>query len=373
MNFKAALVTLTLGLAAAQPALAGYDKPYIGEIKKYKAKYEDTFVRLARDNSLGYVELRAANPEADPWIPGEGRELILPSRHILPDAPREGVVINLPEMRMFAYVNGDEAPASFSIGIGREGLETPIGTTTVARKMEGPIWRPTPRMREEDPTLKESVGPGPDNPMGTHALYLGWSQYAIHGTDKPFGIGRRVSSGCIRLYPEDIITLYNMIPVGTKVTVVNQPLKLAWIGDELYLEAHTDIAQAIQMEETGQITRQKLTEADLKQITKAAGEYQDRVDWAAVRNAIRDRNGYPVMIARRPSSGVSEAKPHEEPKAEPVPEEEIKAVEEHADKEQEPEQVQEPAAQEEPAQTDGDSEEKEAAYNDGGKNSTVNP
>jgi len=206
-----------------------------------------------------------------------------------------------------SFVNGDEVPSSYPIGIGREGLGTPTGVTKIVRKTEGPVWRPTARMLKEDPTLGEIVMPGPDNPLGTHALYLGWPQYAIHGTNKPFGIGRRVSSGCIRLYPESIVKLYEQIPVGTKVRVVNQPIKLAWIDNELFLEAHPDVEQAIQMEETGQITRQKLTDEDMKQIMKAAGEYRDRLHWAVIRTAIRDRSGYPVSIARRPAA-PSEAK-----------------------------------------------------------------
>ncbi|GJL85476.1 MAG: hypothetical protein DHS20C02_12510 [Micavibrio sp.] len=298
------LMVLALGFlfVGINPADAGYDKPYIGETKVYKAKYEDTFVHLARDNNLGYVEIRAANPDADPWIPGEGRELILPLRHILPDAKRDGVVINLPEMRLYAFINGDGAPETFPLGVGREGLETPVGQTKVVRKTADPVWRPTKRMREEDPELPAVVEAGPENPLGSHALYLGWPQYAIHGTNKPFGIGRRVSSGCIRMYPEGIAKFYELIPVGTKVTVVNQPIKLAWIDDELYLEAHPDMAQAIQMEETGQVSRQKLTDADMQQIIKVAGDYKDRLHWAAIRTAIRDRRGFPVKIGRRPAA-----------------------------------------------------------------------
>lgn len=302
MNFRRPfLIAILTFCAYPVPANAEYDKPYIGDMITYRAEYEDTFVHLARDYKLGYVEMRAANPEVDPWIPGAGRKLILPARHILPDAPRKGIVINLPEMRLYAYVNGDEAPTTYPIGIGREGLDTPLGKTKIVRKVEGPTWRPTPRMRAEKPELPEVVEPGPENPMGTHALYLGWPQYAIHGTNRPFGIGRRISSGCIRLYPEDTIALYNMIPVGTQVTVVNQPLKLAWIDDELYLEAHPDIEQAIQMEETGEVLSfPKLTDKDMAEIIKAAGPYKDKLRWPAIRTAIRERRGYPIAIARRP-------------------------------------------------------------------------
>jgi len=294
LAFTAALLTL-----AALPAMAGYDKPYVGDTKKYIAKADDTIIHLARDQALGFVEMRAANPYVDPWLPGEGTEILLPSRHLLPDTDYEGIVINLPEMRLYAFVNGDEPPATFPLGIGREGLETPVGQTSVVRKKDGPTWRPTPRMRREDPDLPAVVPPGPDNPLGTHALYLGWPAYLIHGTNKPYGIGRRVSSGCIRMYPESIEALFDMIPVGTKVTVVNQPIKTAWIDDKLYMEAHPDMQQSLQMEETGQVYTSRMSNDDLQSILKAAGEYQNKLHWPVIRAAIKNRTGYPVMIARK--------------------------------------------------------------------------
>ena len=294
------VIVVSVLLWPLSQALAGYEKAYVGEMVEYEAAYEDTFVHLARDYNLGYVELRAANPYVDPWLPGEGTDLTLPLRHMLPEAPREGVVINLPEMRLYAFVNGDEAPTTFSIGVGREGLDTPLGQTTVVRKMEKPVWRPTPRMRKEDPELPESVEPGPENPLGSHALYLGWPAYAIHGTNRPFGIGRRISSGCIRMYPEGIRALYDLVPVGTLVTVVNQPVKVGWIDHQLYIEAHPDMAQAVEMEELGRVRSPKLSDEDMARIIKVAGDYKDRIRWPAVRRIIRERKGYPVAVARRP-------------------------------------------------------------------------
>ncbi|MGB0719175.1 MAG: L,D-transpeptidase family protein [Bdellovibrionales bacterium] len=299
--FAFLLVVGLLVVGGYHAAQAAYDRPYIGETIEYKAHDEDTFVHLARDYNLGFVEMRAANPTVDPWLPGEGTKVILPTRHILPDVKQDGIVINLPEMRLYVF-NGDAVPTTFPIGVGREGLTTPTGTTRIVRKQEGPTWRPTPRMLREDPSLKPAYPPGPDNPMGTHAMYLGWPQYAIHGTNKPFGIGRRVSSGCIRMYPENIKQLFDMISVGTKVTVVNQPIKLAWIDDRLYLEAHPELEQAIHMEEYGQVESPKLSEEDLKRITKAAGAFEDKLRWPAIRMAVKERKGYPVEIARRPGS-----------------------------------------------------------------------
>ena len=296
-------------LAFPKDSYAIYDKNYIGETVEYSAVFEDTFIHLARKNGLGFVEMRAANPKIDPWIPGEGTKLIIPSRHLLPDVKREGIVINLPEMRVYAFVNGDKAPSTYPIGIGREGLSTPTGKTEIVRKKDGPTWRPTPRMRKEDPELPESVPPGPDNPLGTHALYLGWPAYLIHGTNRPYGIGRRVSSGCIRLYPENIKMLFKEIEVGTEVNVINQPVKVAWIENELYLEVHPDLEQAILMEETGQVKHRDISDEDMKRITSAAGEFQDRLRWPTIRAAFRERKGYPLLIARVPKSFIDRINP----------------------------------------------------------------
>ncbi len=286
-------------------AAHAYDKPYIGEDKNYSAKYVDTFVHLARDYNLGFVEIRAANPGIDPWIPGEGTKLVLPLRHLLPEGPREGIIINIAEMRLYYFEKEDEAPISVPIGVGREGLDTPLGTTTVVRKTEGPHWYPTQRMRDEDPELPAVVKPGPENPLGTHAIYLGWPTYAIHGTNRPFGIGRRISSGCIRLYPEDIKQIFAKVPVGTKVTVVDQPVKTAWIDDKLYIEAHPDRDQAIEIEDLGTITSARLRKEDIQIILEAAGEHAAKLDWDEVYKILRERKGYGINVLSRSSDMVS--------------------------------------------------------------------
>jgi L,D-transpeptidase ErfK/SrfK len=277
-------------------AKAKYDKDYFGEVEVYKAVFEDTLIHLARRNELGFVELRAANPTLDPWIPGAGARIILPKQHILPEAPREGIVINLAEMRVYYFKNPGEPPQTYPISIGREGLQTPIGSTKIVRKKEGPTWRPTERMRKEDPELPEVVPPGPDNPLGTHALYLGWPQYMMHGTNKPYGIGRRVSSGCIRMYPEHIVKLFPQVPVGTPVTVVDQPVKVGWIDDKMYIEVSPTQDQSIKIEEDGLLKSYEITTEDMKLITKRAGVHAEKIDWAKVREAVQEHRGYPVPV-----------------------------------------------------------------------------
>ncbi len=286
---------------AVTPVEKPYTEPYIGDMWTYPAKYEDTMVKIARDNDLGFIELRAANPDIDPWLPGEGTPLVMPARHLLPVAVHKGIVINLPEMRLFYYGEKGKPPVTHPIGVGRVGLATPTGKTRVVRKKEGPSWRPTERMREENPELPDVVGPGPENPLGTHALYLGWPEYAIHGTDKPFGIGRRVSSGCIRLYPEDIAAFFPIVPVDTPVTVVDQPVKAAWIGHAFYIEAHPSLGQADKIEQEGGLPTYEMTDNDMRLIIQVAGNRAEYLDWSIIRKVIRERRGYPIIVAQQPS------------------------------------------------------------------------
>ncbi len=279
---------------------------YIGQMQEMTAGYEDTLVHVGRKYGVGFVEMRAANPTLDPWIPGAGAHIVIPTMNILPDAPHEGVVINLAEMRLYYYKSPFESPKTFPIGIGRDGLRTPLGTTSVVRKMADPIWRPTPRMRSEDPTLPAQVMPGPENPMGTHALYLGFPSIAIHGTNKPYGIGRRVSSGCIRMFPEDISQMFAMVPAGTKVTVVDQPIKAAWIGNRLFLEVHPTQEQAALMEREGAIPDYQLTEKDLAYVMRVAGPSVEKLDWQAIRKVVKERKGYPIAIATKQDADKAE-------------------------------------------------------------------
>lgn len=291
-------------LAGAAP-VSVYQKDYVGDMVFYRAKYEDTLVHLARKYGLGFVEMRAANPTLDPWIPGDGARVVIPTQAILPDAPRSGIVINLPEMKLYLFQTPGAAPIVYSISPGREGLNTPVGTTSVNAKKENPTWTPTPRMIKEDPTLKPFYPPGPDNPLGTHALYLGFPDIRIHGTNKPYAIGRRASSGCIRMYPEAIKDIYYRVPVGTKVTVVDQPVKVGWIGEKMYVEVSPTQEQSIRIESEGDFKSYEITAEDMKRITTKAGPYADNIDWEAVRKAVKEHRGYPVAVLdRKGSKGV---------------------------------------------------------------------
>jgi len=285
-----------------QQIIASYDDenhdfhPYIGETVTVRAKFEDTLLGLAREHNIGFVAIVAANPGVDPFLPGVDREIIIPKRHVIPKVPREGIVINLAEMRMYSFIEDPQIPKTYPIGIGRDGLNTPLGVTKITRKKDGPTWYPTSRMREEKPELPASVPPGEDNPLGTHALYLGWPSYIIHGTNKPFGVGRRVSSGCIRMYPEDIIKVFDHVPVGTQVRVIKEPVKLAWIDDMLYLEAHAEDELADSYEEFGRIKEYKVPSTLFSDLEREAGDQKDRLDWNTIREALKKRSGIPVAI-----------------------------------------------------------------------------
>lgn len=226
------------------------EQQLVGEIQIIESRYEDTFVDIARTYNLGFDELVHANPEVDPWLPKEGTQIVLPTRFVLPAAPREGIVINIASKRLFYYPEPDESGervvVTYPIGIGQLGTATPVAITTVISKASDPVWFVPASIRAEYAAegnpLPPKVMPGPDNPLGSHVLVLGLPSYLIHGTNRPAGVGMRVSHGCVRLFPENIVHLYEDVPLGTPVEIVNQPLLLGWDDDELYLEAHEPLS-----------------------------------------------------------------------------------------------------------------------------------
>ncbi|HEX2752401.1 MAG TPA: L,D-transpeptidase family protein, partial [Alphaproteobacteria bacterium] len=269
----------------------------MGAHKTYQVGEEDTLLDIARHFGIGYVELRAANPDIDPWAPTPGAEVLIPRFQLLPRARQAGIVVNLAKMRLYYFRYPGKEPITHPIGIGQEGLATPTGQTKIVRKTAGPSWYPTPRMREAKPWLPQRIPPGAANPLGTHALYLGWPTFLIHGSNKPWGIGRRVSSGCMRMYPEDIVSLFDQVPTGTPVTVVDQPILVGWLDDGLYLEANPTQTQSIEIENSAEITPKPLNSRMRDMITDAAGVAANHINWSVVEKTIRERRGVPVRIA----------------------------------------------------------------------------
>lgn len=252
MRLRNCIGLLLVSLVATAPALGTTftlppeSESVVGQVQYITASNEDTLADIARRYNVGRNELILANPGVDPWLPPEGTRIVLPTRYVLPNAAREGVVLNVPEMRLYYYPapkNGEPPQViTYPISIGRGDWETPLGSTSIIAKTENPAWIPPDSIREEhaadgDP-LPARVPPGPDNPLGQFALRLGLPGYLIHGTNKPYGIGMRVTHGCVRLYPEDIEVLFGEVPEGTLVQIVHQPYKLGWHLGKLYLEAH---------------------------------------------------------------------------------------------------------------------------------------
>ena len=269
----------------------------VGEPTIHFVGQGESLLDIARSHDLGVLEVMAANPRIDPWIPKQGVPLVLPTQRLLPDAPRTGIVINLAELTLYFFNNKGGLEGRWPIGIGRLAFTTPLGQTRVVRKQTDPTWYPNEQTRIDRPSLPSAVPPGPDNPLGRYALYLAWPEYAIHGTNRPWGVGRRVSRGCIRLYPEHIEELYAKATVGTKVTVVDQAAKLAWYGRDLYLEIHASRAQLDALEEAGFFPPEPLAGL-FEQVIAAAGAEAPRIDWDVVRRAERQRRGIPVPVTR---------------------------------------------------------------------------
>lgn len=270
----------------------------VGRLGFHRAYANDTFVDLAPALGVGYVELVAANPGVDPWLPRARTRLVLPRARLLPSGRREGIVVNLGDLRLYFFEPGQPA-RSWPIGIAKDGYATPLGTTEVKAKRAKPTWTPGPSARRDG--YPEKVEPGPDNPLGEHALYLGWPGYLIHGTNDPRGVGRHSSRGCIRLYPRDIAWLFARVQPGTQVRVVNEPVKLGWIGGELYLEVNPDEEQSLALDQTGKYSSTRAPKGLRAMLTRAAGKHAGRLDWARIEHAAVRRSGVPTPTLLPPS------------------------------------------------------------------------
>ncbi len=291
---------LFAGLAsAASFPMPGQEHDLVGAVRVIYARPQDTLIDIARREDVGQEAILLANPEVDRWLPGAGTPVVLPLRFILPPTPYTGVVLNLPEMRVYYYprpAKGEEARVyTYPVSIGRMDWATPLGKTRIISRERDPSWRPPKSIREEhaaqgDP-LPAVVPPGPDNPLGQYALRLGIPGYLMHGTNKEFGVGMRVSHGCIRLLPEDIEQLFGQVAVGTPVLIINQPVKAGWFDGELYLEVHPAL------EEDAGTAAQLRAQAEAA-IDAALFGRLARVDDQAVEKALAAPSGMPVVISR---------------------------------------------------------------------------
>lgn len=280
----------------------------VGSLEEATVQADDTLLDLARRHNLGYREIRRANPERNVWLPGEGTAVRIPGRFILPDAPREGIVVNLSEMRLYFYPpperGGARTVVTHPIGVGREGWLTPLGRTQISQRLEYPTWYSPASIRaayaERGESLPAVVPPGPDNPLGDHALLLGRSGYLIHGTHKPDGIGMQVSHGCIRMFPEDIAALFDRAAIGTPVYVIDQPFKAGVADGALYVEVHEALDDGRSDDDAGEAAPSM---TPLVQAVRAAAARHDealfeRVDWDRLHAAFERADGVPTRVTR---------------------------------------------------------------------------
>ncbi|HLZ97901.1 MAG TPA: L,D-transpeptidase family protein [Steroidobacteraceae bacterium] len=294
----ALVVSFIIGWAGSAHAtvypLPKNDDPVVGGDETVVTVYEDTLYDLARKYSLGSEELIRVNPGVDPWLPGAGKTLVIPNTHILPPGPREGIVVNLPEHRLYYYPKpkrGEQPQVvTYPVSIGKMDWRTPLGLTHVIQKIKNPVWYPPESVRKEhaaagDP-LPPKVPSGPDNPLGLFAMRLaaGNGTYLIHGTNNPIAVGLAVTHGCIRMYPQDVEALFPLVPVGTPVRLINEPLKVAWVDGELLLEAHPPV------DAEGQSFEPDLDQfSDLLQ--KAVGASTVAIHWDYAREVLQKANG----------------------------------------------------------------------------------
>ena len=299
-------VLLCLALGSRITMAAVYTLPgqgsVIGELSTARVDFNDTLLDIGKNYGFGLDDLKLSNPGVDTWLPGEGRLIVLPSEFILPNVPRVGIVLNIPEMRLYYFPErkpGEEAQViTYPLGVGREGWATPYMKTRIIQKKEHPNWYPPESIRQEhedngDP-LPKIVPPGPDNPMGDYALKLASGDadgaYSIHGTNKAFGVGMRVSHGCIRLYPEDIADLFQRVKINTPVNIINQPYKVGERDGVIYLEVHPHLD-----EDHEHFSQNSITEV-VKYIITVTDENHYKIDWDLVRKVVEESRGIPVAI-----------------------------------------------------------------------------
>jgi L,D-transpeptidase ErfK/SrfK len=338
-KIHALLVLLVTASYAAHAEV--YDLPsagndVVGAVTVVPARAEDTLLDIARRHGLGYEDIVRANPDVDTWLPGQGTEVVLPTRFVLPPGPRRGIILNLAEYRLYYFpepAKGERGVVmTYPMSIGRMDWETPLGRTTVISKVTNPSWYPPESIRAEhaangDP-LPRIVPAGPKNPLGRHAMRLGLPGYLIHGTNRPAGVGMRVTHGCVRMFPEDIGFLFGQVALNTPVRIINEPVKLGWDGDMLVMEAHPvlDVAPPPEPEETTQLAEnqtdgteqeepeQALPEAPRDRMTYLTEQYigvtasrAGELDWDLAEGLLDAADGIPASVGRAIKNAATSA------------------------------------------------------------------
>jgi L,D-transpeptidase ErfK/SrfK len=270
-----------------------------GQLSVFKTRYEDTFADIGIAEALGYLELVKANPGVDPWLPGEGTSITLPRHYVMPDAKREGIVINLAEYRLYYFT--DSGVQVYPVGVGTEENPSPLTNAQVTMALTSPAWYPPESIRAEYAAvgdfLPRMIPPGPDNPLGSHALMLSEQGYLIHGTNKKFGVGMAVSHGCFRMYNEDISRFAYQIAKGTPVQIVRQSVKVGVANGQVWLEVHRP------QEDYSAVDRNKLWLATVEQLERLAIAHPEvEVRRRAIEIAVDQASGLPTVIGEKITS-----------------------------------------------------------------------
>jgi L,D-transpeptidase ErfK/SrfK len=294
------LIGLLAVKAHAELYPLGPEQDLIGDAGQTESEQKDTLPDIARQYHLGYDEIVTANPGVDTWLPGAGTVIRLPMQHLLPDVPRTGIVVNLPDGRLYYFhidQYGNHVVEAYPISVGKMDWKTPLGVTSIVKKERNPVWYPPKSVREthlkdDGDILPAFIPPGPDNPLGEYAMRLGITHgsYLIHGTNKPVGVGMQITHGCIRLYPEDIQQLFAEVPVGMAVRIVNQRIKTGWVDGALYLEVHhpLDGVDPKDVEDLTALTRS---------IVAATAQRRVIIDWDTAERVFQQANGTPTRIS----------------------------------------------------------------------------
>jgi L,D-transpeptidase ErfK/SrfK len=293
----AALAAPALPAWAQLPSLPERDD-LVGRLITYVSHADETLLAIARAHNVGVPQVSALNPGVDPWVPGDGTKLVLPTWHIIPDVPREGLIVNKADLRLY-YFPKVGPMQHYAIGVGKEGFNTPIGPTRIVRKRYKPTWIPTAASINEKPWLPRAVLPGPDNPLGDYAMDFGFpGSYLVHSTNKPYGVGRRVSHGCIRMYPEGMERLFPQVALGSRAMVIDQAVKVGWHQGELYLQVMPSMTQIDELEATAKMSPEPPPPGVEQMVVAKAGTDLGRIDWDTVAETAGARLGIPVQVTR---------------------------------------------------------------------------
>ncbi len=264
--------------------------------RDYVIKGEDTLLDVARNFGLGYMELVLLHPDIDPWVPPTGKKIKIPTSWVLPIFYKKGIVINISELRLYLFLKDIQMVKTYPIGLGVLDWPTPFGSFKIVEKTKKPTWHIPPSLQEK--YGRKFIPPGPDNPLGEYWLRLSNYDYGIHGTNSPWGIGRLVSHGCIRLYPEDIEELFSLVKLGTPVKIIYEPIKIGFKDGHIFVEVHPDIYHKI---------------PDLLLYTaKKLFTYRiwEEVDLDLLVQALEEQRGIPIDITRKKKGGNQEAATH---------------------------------------------------------------